>query len=88
MRAVGGFGFLIHSNFLVEVVVVLRAVGGGGGGYGCGILGLPLVVVVELGFGEARFEEQKRKGMQVATVFFCAVSVGGSIILAKIEVKN
>ena len=49
LRAVGGFGFLIHSNFLVEVVVVLRAVGGGGGGYGCGILGLPLVVVVELG---------------------------------------
>ena len=27
--------------------------------------GLPLVVM-ELGFGEARFEEQKRKGMQVA----------------------
>ena len=51
LRVVGGFGFLIHSNFLVEVVVVLRAVGGGGGGggYGCGILGLPLVVVVELG---------------------------------------
>ena len=49
--------------------------------------GLPLVVV-ELGFGEARFEKQKRKGMQVATVFFCAVSVGGPSFLAKIEVKN
>ena len=35
-------------GFLVEVVVVLRAVGGGG--YGCGFLGFPLVVV-ELGFG-------------------------------------
>ena len=48
LRAIGGFGFLIHSNFLVEVVVVLRVVGGGGGGYCCGFLGLPLVVV-ELG---------------------------------------
>ena len=47
LRAVGRFGFLIHSNFLVEVVVVLRAVGGGG--CGCRFLGLPLVVVVELG---------------------------------------
>ena len=47
MRAVGGFGFLIHSDFLVEVVAVLRAVSGGG--YGCGFLGLSLVVVVELG---------------------------------------
>ena len=46
LRAIGGFGFLIHSNFLVEVVVVLRAVGGGG--RSCGFLGLPLVVV-ELG---------------------------------------
>ena len=58
MRAVGGFGFLIHSNFLVEVVVVLRAVGGGGGGYGCGFLGLPLVVVDEgfaVGGGGAGF---------------------------------
>ena len=45
LRAIGGFGFLIHSNFLVEVVVVLRDVGGG---YCCGFLGLPLVVV-ELG---------------------------------------
>ena len=26
MKAVGRFGFLIHSDFLVEVVVVLRAV--------------------------------------------------------------
>ena len=49
--------------------------------------GLPLVVV-ELGFGEARFEEQKRKETWVATVFFCAVLVGGSIILAKSKVKN
>ena len=49
--------------------------------------GLPLVVM-ELGFGEARFEEQKRKETWVATVFFCAVLVGGSIILAKSEVKN
>ena len=85
MRAVGGFGFLIDSDFLVEVVVVLRVVGGGG--CGCGFLGLSLVVV-ELGFGEAGFEEQKRKGTRVATVFFCAVSMGGSIILAKSEVKN
>ena len=79
---------LSFFSLLVEVVVVLRAVGGGGCGCGCGFLGLPLVVVVELGFGEVGFEEQKRKGMRVATVFFCAVSVGGSIILAKSEVKN
>ena len=46
MRAVGGFRFLIHSDFLVEVVVVLRAVGG----CGCGFLGSPLVVVVDEGF--------------------------------------
>ena len=85
MRVVGGFGFLIHSDFLVEVVVVLRAVGGGG--CDCGFLGL-LSVVVELGFGEVGFEEQKRKGTWVATIFFCAMSVGGSIILAKSEVKN
>ena len=37
---------MIHSDFLVEVVVMLRAVDGGG--YGCGFLGL-LLVVVELG---------------------------------------
>ena len=48
LRAVGGFGFLIHSDFLVEVVLVLRAVGGGG--CACGFLGLPLVMV-ELGLG-------------------------------------
>ena len=48
--------------------------------------GLPLVVV-ELGFGVVGFEEQKRKGTRVATIFFCVVSVGGSIILAKSEVK-
>ena len=47
-----------------------------------------LLVVVELGFGEAGFEEQKRKRTWVAIVFFCAVSMGGSIILAKSEVKN
>ena len=39
---------MIHSDFLVEVVVMLRAVGGGGCGYG--FLGLSLVVV-ELGLG-------------------------------------
>ena len=39
-------------------MVVLRAVGGGGGGYGCGFLGLPLVVVDEgfsVGGGGAGF---------------------------------
>ena len=66
----------------MEVVVVLRAIGGG-----CGFLGL-LLVVVELDFGVAGFEEQKRKGTRVATIFFCVVLVGGSIILAKSEVKN
>ena len=37
LRAIGGFGFLIHSEFLVEVVVVgfwVFAVGGGGAGFG------------------------------------------------------
>ena len=58
-----------------------------GGGYGCGFLGLPLMVV-ELGFGVAGFEEQKRKGTWVATIIFCVVLVGGSIILAKSGVKN
>ena len=38
---------LVHLDFLVEVVVVLRSAGGGGG-CGCGFLGL-LLVVVELG---------------------------------------
>ena len=47
-----------------------------------------LLVVVELGFGVAVFEEQKRKGSRVATRIFCIVSVGGSIILAKSEAKN
>ena len=37
-------------GFLVELVVVLRAVGGGGCGCDCGFLGL-LSVVVELGIG-------------------------------------
>ena len=46
MRAIGGFGFFILSDFLAEVVVVLRVVGGRG--CGCLFLGLPLVVV-ELG---------------------------------------
>ena len=49
--------------------------------------GFPLVVV-ELGFDEARFEEQKRKGMQVATVFFCAVSVGGPSFWQKLKLKT
>ena len=39
-------------GFLVEVVVVLRVVGGGG--CSCGFLGLQLVVV-ELGFGVAGY---------------------------------
>ena len=47
-----------------------------------------MLVVVELGFGEVGFEEQKRKGTRVAIVFFCAMSMGGSIILEKSEVKN
>ena len=90
LRAIGGFGFLIHSNFLVEVVVVLRAVGGGGGGYCCGFLGLPLVVV-ELGFNVARFEEQKRKGTRVATIFLCVVLVGGGggqLFWQKVKLKT
>ena len=49
--------------------------------------GLPLVVV-ELGFGVAGFEELKRKGTQVETIIFCIVSIGESIILAKSGVKN
>ena len=51
LRAVSRFGFLIHLDFLVEVVVVLRAVGGG-----YEFLGLPLVVV-ELGL-----KSRKEKG--------------------------
>ena len=70
-------------------MVVLRA--GGGGDCGYGFLGLPLVVV-EQGFDVAGFEERKKKkkkkGTRVATIFFCLVSVGGFIILAKSEVKN
>ena len=49
--------------------------------------GLPLVVV-ELGFGVAGFEELKRKGTQVETIIFCIVLIGGSIILAKVELKT
>ena len=60
---------------------MLRAVGGGD--YGYGFLGLPLVVV-EQGFDVVGFEEQeKKKGTRVATIFYCVVSMGGSIILAK-----
>ena len=60
LRAAGGFGFLIHLDFLVKVVVVfvVRAVGGGDCGYG--FLGL-LLVVVEQGFDVAGFEERKKK---------------------------
>ena len=46
------FGFSMFMGLLVEVVVVLRAVGGGG--CGCGFLDLPLVVV-ELGFRVAGY---------------------------------
>ena len=42
-----GFEFSMFVGFLVEVVVVLRAIGSGG--RGCGFLGLLLVVVVKLG---------------------------------------
>ena len=62
---------------------MLRAIGGGGG-CGYGFLGL-LLVVVELGL---KSRKKKKKGMRVATIFFCVVSVGGSIILAKSEVTN
>ena len=48
--------------------------------------GLPLVVV-ELGFGVAGFEEQKRKGTQVETIIFCSVS-GWDYHLVKSGVKN
>ena len=47
---------MIHSDFLVEVVIVLRDVSGGG--FGCGFLGSPLVVVdsgFAIGGGGARF---------------------------------
>ena len=68
---------------------MLRAVGGGD--YGYGFLGLPLVVV-EQGFDVVGFEERKKKkkkkGTRAATIFFCVVSVGEFIILAKSEVKN
>ena len=33
-------------------------------------------------------EGQKRKGTRVATITFCAVSVGGSTILKKMELKT
>ena len=71
LRAVGRFGFLIHSDFLVEVVVVLRAVGGGG--CGCGFLGLTLVVL-ELGLKS----KEKKRNARVTTIFFYVMLVGGS----------
>ena len=43
---------------------------------------------MELGFSIPRFEEHKRKGTWVATIIFCVVSVGGSIILTKSGVKK
>ena len=56
---------MIRSDFLVEVVVVLRAIGGGGCGCGCGFLGL-LLVVVELGLPlvvvELGLKSRKEKG--------------------------
>ena len=70
LRAIGGFGFLIHSNFLVEVVVVLRDVGGGGGGYCCGFLGLPLVVV-ELGL---KSRKKKKRNAGSNHILLCSVS--------------
>ena len=33
-------------------------------------------------------EEQKRKGTRVATITFCVVSVGGSTIFKKMELKT
>ena len=47
-----------------------------------------LLVVVELGFGEAGFEEQKRKGTWVATVFFYAMSVVGPSFWQKVKLKS
>ena len=67
LRAVGGFGFLIHSDFLVEVVVVLRVVSGGG--CGCGFLGLPLVVV-ELGLKSRK----KKRNAGSNHILLCSVS--------------
>ena len=48
------------------------AVGGGGAWFA-------------VGGGGVGFEEQKRKGTQVVTIFFCVVSVGGSIKLDQVE---
>ena len=50
--------------------------------------GLPLVVV-ELSFNVARFEEQKRKGTRVATIFLCVVSMGGGqLFWQKVKLKT
>ena len=68
LRAVGGFGFLIHSDFLVEVVIVLRVVGGGGCGYG--FLGL-LLVVVELGL---KSRKKKKRNAGSNHILLCSVS--------------
>ena len=65
LRAIGGFGFLIHSDFLVEVVVVLRVVGGG-----CGFLGL-LLVVVELGLKSSK---KKKRNAGSNHILLCSVS--------------
>ena len=62
-------------------MVVLRAIGGGG--CGCGFLGLTLVVL-ELGLKS----KEKKRNARVTTIFFYVVSMGGSIFLAKSEVKN
>ena len=61
-----------------------------GGGCGCvkGCWWWLWISGFVVGGGGAGFEEQKRKGTRVATIFFYVVSVGGSIILAKSEVKN
>ena len=51
------------------------------------ILGLPLVVV-EMGFGVAGFEEQKRKGTWVATIILCSVSGWAHHFWQKVELKT
>ena len=68
LGAVGEFGFLIHSDFLVEVVIVLRVVGGGGCGYG--FLGL-LLVVVELGL---KSRKKKKRNAGSNHILLCSVS--------------
>ena len=68
---------LLCLDFLVEVVVVLRAVGGGGG---CGLwwLWISGFAVGGDGAGFRGFEEQKRrkeKNTLVAAIIFCVVTV-------------